>query len=144
MWLYLVCERGHDPHHDVLALFPGERLEARDETHEVLEDVAHVVGQSPQRGLDVVAVYHHVSDAVLRLSGILGRIGGQTWFIQLAYQKSASIIGGSQLAKPSFTDMSKKTKARLCDILYVLTDSGKESHSCAYQLVSPSSALNKG
>ena len=48
-------------------------------------------------------------------------IVGQTWFIQLTYQESASIIGGSQLAKPSFTDMSKKAMARLRDTL-VATD----------------------
>ena len=65
--LYLVCESCHDPHHDVLALPPGERLESRDEANEVLEDVAHVVGQPPQRSLDVVAVDHHVGDAVLQL-----------------------------------------------------------------------------
>ena len=51
----------------MLALPPGEGLESRDEADEVLEDVAHVVGQPPQRGLDVVAVDHHVGDAVLQL-----------------------------------------------------------------------------
>ena len=65
---YLVRECSHDPHHDVLALLAGERLEARDEAHEVLEDVAHVVGQPPQRRLDVVAVNHHVRDAVLQVN----------------------------------------------------------------------------
>ena len=38
-------KRGHDPHHDVLALLPREGLESGDEADEVLEDVAHVVGQ---------------------------------------------------------------------------------------------------
>ena len=72
-----MCESCHDPHHDVLALPPGEGLESRDEADEVLEDVAHVVGQPPQRGLDVVAVDHHVGDAVLQFLGISWLISGQ-------------------------------------------------------------------